>query len=142
MRKFRKNLFLGVIIIAASITGYFLQEKEQRSYILEIDSKAGETLPAEIPSDGSNIATYKNNSSSPDTTSELSGNEKNEKKVNLNTATKDELMRLDHIGEVKAERIIQYRESNGNFEVIEDIMKIDGIGKKTFNKLKDYITVE
>ena len=63
-------------------------------------------------------------------------------KVNINTASKRVLMTLDGIGEKMSERIIEYREKNGKFETIEDIMKISGIGYDTFLKLKDYITVE
>ena len=51
-------------------------------------------------------------------------------------------MTLDGIGEKMSERIIEYREKNGRFETIEDIMKISGIGYDTFLKLKEYIAVE
>ena len=139
MHRFRKNLFLGLIVVFASITGYFLQEKEQRSYILEIDSKAGETLPAEAPSVSSDVTTNGNSASTSEKKSEKNVTEK---KINLNTATKEELMALEGIGEVKAERIIAYRETKRKFEVIEDIMNVEGIGRKTFEKLKDSITVE
>ena len=61
--------------------------------------------------------------------------------VNLNTATKEELMILKGIGEAKAEDIIRYREKNGGFQKIEDIMKISGIKEAGFQKIKDSITV-
>jgi competence protein ComEA len=63
-------------------------------------------------------------------------------KVNLNTATSEELMTLDRIGPKYAQRIIDYRETYGPFEKIEDIMKVKGIGPKTFEANKDKITVE
>ena len=63
-------------------------------------------------------------------------------KVNLNTATLEELMTLDRIGPKYAQRIIDYRETYGPFEKIEDIMKVKGIGPKTFEANKDKITVE
>ena len=61
--------------------------------------------------------------------------------VNLNTATKEELMTLSGIGESRAEDIIRYREENGGFQNIEDIMKVPGIKDAAFQKIKDRITV-
>ena len=63
-------------------------------------------------------------------------------KINLNTATLEELMTLDRIGPKYAQRIIDYRDTNGPFDKIEDIMKVKGIGPKTFEANKDKITVE
>jgi len=63
-------------------------------------------------------------------------------KINLNTATLEELMTLERIGPKYAQRIIDYRETYGPFEKIEDIMKVKGIGPKTFEANKDKITVE
>ncbi len=62
-------------------------------------------------------------------------------KVNLNTATKEELMTLRGIGEARAEDIIRYRQKQGGFECIEDIMEISGIKNAAFEKIKDDITV-
>lgn len=61
--------------------------------------------------------------------------------VNLNTATAEELMTLTGIGPSKAEAILSYRTENGNFQSIEDLTKVTGIGDKTFEKLKEAITV-
>ena len=61
--------------------------------------------------------------------------------ININTAPKEELMRLDDIGDKKARDIINYREKNP-FKKIQDITKVEGIGQKTFNKIKDKICVE
>ena len=62
--------------------------------------------------------------------------------VNINTATKSELMTLNGIADVKAQEIIDYRTKNGPFEKIEDIMKVKGIGKATFEDIKIRIVVE
>ena len=62
-------------------------------------------------------------------------------KVNLNTATKEELMTLAGIGESKADSIIKYREEHGKFQSIEDIKQIEGIKDGVFQKIKDLITV-
>lgn len=61
--------------------------------------------------------------------------------VNLNTATKEELMSLTGIGEAKAADILRYREEHGRFERIEDVMKISGIKEAAFQKIRDNITV-
>lgn len=60
--------------------------------------------------------------------------------VNINTADKKELMTLDGIGAKKAEAIIKYR-TNNKFNSIEDLKKVDGIGDKLFDKIKDKIIV-
>ncbi len=60
--------------------------------------------------------------------------------VNINTASKDELMTISGIGESKANSIIEYRSKN-KFESIEDIMNVPGIGEKFFEQIKNYITV-
>ncbi len=65
-----------------------------------------------------------------------------EKKVNINTASLTELQELPRIGEKVAQRIIDFRKENGKFKKIEEIMKVQGIGEKVFNQIKDRITVE
>ena len=64
-----------------------------------------------------------------------------EKKVNLNTADKETLMTLSGIGEARAEAILAYREEQGGFQSIEEIMEISGIKTAAFEKIKDQITV-
>ena len=66
----------------------------------------------------------------------------NSGKVNINTAGRDELMTLSGIGEAKADKIIAYRQENGAFSSIEDIMQIPGIKEGMFSKIKDSICVE
>ena len=62
-------------------------------------------------------------------------------KINLNTAGKDELMKLSGIGEARAQSIIAYRETHGPFTAIEEVMNIEGIKEKAFSKIKDEIEV-
>ena len=61
-------------------------------------------------------------------------------KININFATKEELMTLSGIGESRAESIIAYREEYGPFQKIEDIMLVSGIKESAFEKIKDKIT--
>ena len=62
-------------------------------------------------------------------------------KININTASQEELMLLPGIGEGRAADIITYRNENDVFGHIEDIMKVSGIGEKTFEEIKERITV-
>ena len=78
------------------------------------------------------------------TTTEKKTNSKEElkdTKVNINTASKEELLTVTGIGESKANAIIKYRQDNGEFKTIEDIKNVTGIGDSLFEKIKEYITV-
>lgn len=79
----------------------------------------------------------------------LNGNKSNtdeksgsSEQVNINKASKEELMTLPGVGESKAEKIITYREQNGGFNSTEDIMQISGIKDGMYNKIKDRICVK
>ena len=61
--------------------------------------------------------------------------------ININTANKEQLMKISGVGKTKAEAIIEHREKNGDFKKKEDITKVRGIGKATFEKIKDKIEV-
>ena len=64
-----------------------------------------------------------------------------EEKININTATQEELTQLKGIGESLAQRIIEYREQHGPFEKLEDILKVKGVGDKCLEDNHDRITV-
>jgi competence protein ComEA len=61
--------------------------------------------------------------------------------VNLNTATKEELIALPGIGPAKAQAILDYRKANGAFKSVEELKDVKGIGAKRFEKLKSELTV-
>ena len=61
--------------------------------------------------------------------------------VNINTATQAQLESLPGVGAKAAERILEYRQKNGNFKKVEDLMNVKGIGEKSFLKLKPLLTV-
>lgn len=63
-------------------------------------------------------------------------------RININTATKEELMEIPGIGAAKAEDILAYRKENGPFSGVREIMNVSGIKEGLFQKMEDYITVE
>jgi len=67
--------------------------------------------------------------------------EKYNTKININTSSKEELMTLSKIGQVKALAIIEYRNNNGNFKSIDEIKNVKGIGDSLFNAIKNNITI-
>ncbi|WKZ38036.1 MAG: helix-hairpin-helix domain-containing protein [Anaerolineales bacterium] len=76
------------------------------------------------------------------TTEDLSSSEPSDNKlININTATLQELDSLPGIGPTLAQRIIDHRNENGAFSTIEEIMDVSGIGLSTFENIKDLITV-
>jgi len=62
-------------------------------------------------------------------------------KVDINKASEKELMTVRGIGETLAKRIVQFREEHGPYNRAEDLMKVQGIGEKSFEKIRPYITV-
>ena len=64
-----------------------------------------------------------------------------EEKVNINTASKEELIGLNGIGEVLADRIIEYREANGGYKDVRELTNVKGVGEKLLEKLLSYVTV-
>ncbi|PEJ07168.1 helix-hairpin-helix domain-containing protein [Bacillus wiedmannii] len=66
---------------------------------------------------------------------------KGEGKVQINAASKEQLEKITGIGSRKAESILKYREEHGPFQKIEDLLKIDGIGVKSLEKIKDQIII-
>lgn len=62
-------------------------------------------------------------------------------KIDINTATLQQLQLLPGIGETMAQRILDYRTEHGNFKTIEELMNVNGIGEKKFEELRDYVKV-
>lgn len=79
-----------------------------------------------------NNSTYSSNGNNSDKVSTL---------ININTADLEKLKEITGIGNIKAQSIIDYREANGGFKSLEELKNVDGIGDKTFEKIKEQITL-
>lgn len=88
-----------------------------------------------LKNDSSSVIVNKEPSKQSDSNGGITG------KISINTATKEELMKLNGIGESKANTIIEYRNANGPFKNIEDLKNVSGIGDVAFEKIKDDITL-
>lgn len=94
-----------------------------------------------IKQDGNNVnAIISEDEIKNETVSDSKINDSKLELISINTATKEELMTLTGIGESKAIAIIEYRNSNGKFQKIEDIKNVSGIGDALFEKIKSNIT--
>ena len=67
---------------------------------------------------------------------------KEKRRVNINTATAEEITAIPGVGEVLAARIVEYRDSHGGFEFEEELLQVDGIGPKKLETIKEYIKIE
>lgn len=76
------------------------------------------------------------------TSSAMSPEEKSTSLVNLNTATEADLQTISGIGAKRAADIIAYREANGGFKSVDDLNNVSGIGDKTMESIRPYVTVE
>ena len=118
--------------------GGFTDEAATEALNLARELKDGEQIYVPTKEEASNDSLSIKNDSAGNTVEEKTS----DSKVNINTATLEELTSLPGIGQAKASSIIKYRENNGAFSSIEDIMKIEGIKAGVFNKIQDYILVE
>ena len=150
-----------IIHISGQVNNEGVYELEEGSRIIDAINKAGgvtETADtsqinlAEKIEDGAKIyvpakgeESVKTNSQEEKTTKNtkdiVQNKETKSKKININTATEEELDTLPGIGQATAQKIIEYRKENGKFSKIEDIKDVSGIGDSKFEKIKDLIEV-
>jgi competence protein ComEA len=128
-------LFLSIVFVAGvSVKAYraYFTPPPVRQFDYSASDKEFEErskyLTSALPAEGTN-----------DTTTNKTAGRSVKKKVNLNTATKDELVSLPGIGEGIAEQILIYRDEHGEFSTVEQLRKIKGIGPKKFEKLRPHV---
>lgn len=159
---YRRMMFLPVLIIVAEmyIIGYSGLDKNNDVYetvedgVLyttgELDSTvydepAAETENADKTAEGTSdsAAAASANVTPVENTAEsvAPAAAENTEKININTADAETLMKLPGIGEKMSERIIETRNRMGGYKAIEDILNVEGIGEKKFQKIKELITV-
>lgn len=118
-------LILITVAFAAFTLGLFLGRNYDRSSITVSVPAAMRTAP-------------------PETTRPLATIEETQAisfPININSATKEEWMALPGIGEVLADRILAYRDSNGPFRTVEGLMAVEGIGEKRIEEILEFITI-
>jgi competence protein ComEA len=130
-------ILVAVVVLAAAVIGYIIKNQaEAPEFTYSIGDTASERIKETISLQNELLGesnTSSNNSTASGETQSV---------VNINTATKAELMALTGIGEAKAKAIIDYRNENGNFSSTEEIMNVSGIGEKIYEKIKNRITVK
>lgn len=105
-------------------------------------SEAEPAPPEEIPT--ASAVSEKSSAqvmSPPEITEVSSSGTQNGSLININTADARELIKLSGIGEVKAAAIVTYREEHGAFSSVEELLNVKGIGEKTLEKIRGYVTV-
>ncbi len=126
---------------AVQAAGGFTPEADQLSVNLARQVEDGEQIVVgSVQESTANSSSAQSSSSSSEQSSET-GTSAASGKVNINTATVEQLTTLKGVGEATAQKIIDYRQQNGSFKKIEDLKNVSGIGDKRYAALKDSITV-
>ena len=125
------------VVQAVEAAGGFLPDAEEKILNLARKIEDGEQITVWTREEAENMEITETPQQNTGGTEQASGSGK----VNLNTAGKEELMTLSGIGESRADAIIAYREANGPFGSIEEIMNIEGIKEKMFEKIRGSIEV-
>ncbi|RJP09634.1 helix-hairpin-helix domain-containing protein [Streptococcus pseudopneumoniae] len=118
---------------AVQKAGGLAEQADSKS--LNLAQKVSDEALVYVPTKGEESASQQTGSGVASSTSE-------EKKVNLNKASLEELKQVKGLGGKRAQDIIDHREANGKFKSVDELKKVSGIGTKTIEKLKDYVTVD
>ena len=149
--KFGKNVFFGILtgaVCAAlagcgmSFCGFSLQDKDEMVFACEeYDSTRPELSDGDADATLSFQEQDEGNLSGAGTDTQPEKESRAEELIDINAAGAEELMTLNGIGETRAAAIIKFREQNGPFVSIEEIMLIPGIKEGIFSKIQDQIVV-
>ena len=118
-----------------------IAENETEPIQVSTEHQTVSEASANYAAGGSAVQILQTSSSKAEETASSADGEASSELININTAPASELVKLKGIGEVKAAAIVEYRRINGNFKTVQDIMNVSGIGEKTFEKIRDQITV-
>ena len=130
MQKFRNLLYPALTLcFLLGMLGFFLGRRSLRTIVLttqhpEATASLSPSLPTDLTESGNPTR------------------QTDAMRIDLNRATLEELTLLPGIGELRAQRILEYRERNGPFRQVTELMNVSGIGEGIFSGLRDYVYVE
>ncbi len=119
--------------------------------IYQVIQQAGGVIPdgdtsslnlAEQAVDGTVLYVPRKGETPPDMAGSQNSSNKNSQKININTATAEELDKLNGLGPSKANAIVEYRKEHGKFRTMEDLTQVPGIGEKTIEQFRDQVEVK
>ena len=150
LRKYVISVICSAVVVASAAFCFRANDTKQNTSTIIIESNRSITAKVTTVSSAENkkspqttIKTTKARNTRTQKTTDVNNKTNNYEYVyiDINTADAEQLMKLSGIGEVLAEEIIKYREENGSFQNIEEIMNVSGIGSGIFNKIQEHIYV-
>ena len=135
----RKIIILLVVVILAGGAYWMLKHFHPALFLGEPDLVVETEAAAPLPTPSSPPTSSSVPAVSPQPSAGLS-TPSDGARININTATSQELQTLRGIGPAMAQRIIEYRQTSGRFSTVDDLTNVKGIGEKTLEKIRDSIT--
>ena len=123
------------------ILGFSLGRNPERDGLVLVSSILAASEPASVSANESDSAESIESDITSDTSDSSSSSEASIFPINLNTATAEELDTVPGIGEVIAGRILAYRDSVGQFQTVDELLNVKGIGEKKLEEMREYLTV-
>lgn len=130
----------GGLLLESDTSTINLSMKLKDEMVIFVDKKSddNEKQSENIRNDAS---TYVNSNESIDNNNNNNSSNNKTLKISINKASVNELLKVNGIGEVKAQKIVEYRNKNGAFKSLEELKNVSGIGNATYEKIKDYLTL-